>query len=254
MSDEHQPDETAEETRPSTYRYYNKNNGDVVERDRPQARLERLQNWVTVESDDHLDELRADNDRNGRGNLLGSSSVGDRREPRHRVPDSTFQPRVEFTEPSVNELRGNAPEAEDYRLDRQPQVITVDPSKQVEPIAGEGKRDLSAVKLDENLDLTPGTRAAVGSGHPEGVLARAHPELDGVEERRQQLTREQQESREVGDPDAGHRGESRDPRPAKSASKSDWIDYAVSQGADRTDAANMTKSDLIEVYGGGEGA
>lgn len=253
------------------YRYYNTNNGDVAERDEPNARFEALQNWVTVESDEHLEELRKDNDRNGRGNLLGSSSVGDRQEPRHQVLVNTFEPRVEFTEPTVNELPANRLDAEAYRKDEQPEVITVDPSKQVEPIAGEGKRDLSAVVLDENMDLTPGSRP-IGSGAEDGVLARAHPELtDEVEERRQQLIKEQQEGTESGDADAGHlavqereangddastkkgvtQGREPDPanRPARSATKEQWVDWAVECGADRADAKNMTKQDLIEVYG-----
>ena len=276
MSDENtNPDQTTEEE-PKSYRYYNKNNGDVVERDRKQPRFEFLQNWVRVESDEHLEELAKDNDRNGRGNLLGSSSIGDRKEPRHQVPAGTFEPTVEFTEPSVNELRGNHPDAEDYHLEKQPEVITVDPSKQVKPIAGEGKRDLSAVVLDENLDMNPNAKP-IGAGAEDGVLARAHPELEGVEERRQQLIAEQQ--RESGDPDAGHtavqerpadgddastkqgvtqgqepEGETRgepnpDNRPARSATKDAWVDWAVECGADRQEAKNMTKQDLIEVYG-----
>lgn len=37
--------------------------------------------------------------------------------------------------------------------------------------------------------------------------------------------------------------------PAKSASKVDWVDHAVTQGADRTEAEAMTKAELIERYG-----
>lgn len=251
-------------------RYYNTNNGDTVEYDHPSTRLEYLQNWVTVESDEHLAELRKDNDRNGRGNLLGSANVGDRIEPRHQVPVNTFEPKVEYTKPTKNELPDNRLDAEAYRKDEQPQVVTVDPSKQVEPIAGEDKRDLGAVVLDENLDMTPGSRP-VGAGAEDGVLARAHPELEGVEERRQEMIDEQQASRESGDADAGHLAvqereangddastkhgvtQGREPdvanRPARSATKEAWIDWAVECGADRADAKSMTKQDLIEVYG-----
>lgn len=270
MSDENTtPDET-EADEPKSYRYYNKNNGDVVERDRKQPRFEFLQNWVRVKDDDHLAELSKDNDRNGRGNLLGSSSIGDRKEERHQVPTSTFEPEVEYTEPSVNELRGNHPDAEDYHPEKQPEVITVDPSKQVKPIAGEGKRDLRAVVLDENLDLNPASKP-IGSGAEDGVLARAHPELEGIEERRQALIEEQKAGQAQGDPDAGHlavqereasgdeastkhgvtqgREPNPDNRPARSATKDQWVDWAVECGADRNDAKNMTKQDLIEVYG-----
>ncbi|QNJ57617.1 hypothetical protein SEA_KEANU_11 [Streptomyces phage Keanu] len=278
MSDENTtPDETQADE-PQSYRYYNLNNGDVVERDRKQPRFEFLQNWVRVRDDNHLSELQEGNDRNGRGNLLGSSSIGDRKEPRHQVPTSTFEPKVEYTEPSKNELRGNHPDAEDYHIEKQPEVITVDPSKQVQPIAGEGKRDLSAVVLDENLDMNPASKP-VGAGADDGVLARAHPELEGVEERRQAMIKEQQASQTKGDGDAGHtavrerpangddastkhgvtqgqetadetRGEPNPAnRPARSATKEAWVDWAVECGADRSDAKNMTKQDLIEVYG-----
>lgn len=38
-------------------------------------------------------------------------------------------------------------------------------------------------------------------------------------------------------------------QPNRSASKADWVDYAVSQGASRDDADDMTRDDLIEAYG-----
>jgi hypothetical protein len=38
--------------------------------------------------------------------------------------------------------------------------------------------------------------------------------------------------------------------PAKSATKDVWVDYAVSQGADRAEAEAATKDDLIASYGG----
>lgn len=37
--------------------------------------------------------------------------------------------------------------------------------------------------------------------------------------------------------------------PAKSASKADWVDYAVSQGATDDEASDMTKDELVELYG-----
>jgi hypothetical protein len=268
VSDENQNDQPDE---PSTYRYFNKNNGDVVERGHKVTKLEMYQNWVRVKDDDHLAELQKDNERNGRGNLLGSASIGDRKEPRHQVPPQTFEPKVEYTRPSKTELPKDRLDPEEYRKDEQPYVITVDPSKQVQPIAGEGKRDLSAVVLDENLDMTPGS-VPIGSGAEDGVLARAHPELEGVEERRQAMIEEQQAGQQQGDADAGHTavrhregdpdqvstdgkgnttGQEPDPanRPARSATKTDWVNWAVECGADRTEAANMTKQDLIEVYG-----
>lgn len=38
--------------------------------------------------------------------------------------------------------------------------------------------------------------------------------------------------------------------PKHYAAKPDWVDYAVSQGADRDEAENSTKDELIELYGG----
>ena len=40
--------------------------------------------------------------------------------------------------------------------------------------------------------------------------------------------------------------------PAASASKAAWVEWAVSQGADRVAAEAMTKLNLIGEYGGGE--
>lgn len=216
----------------TSYRYFNQNNGDVVESEHRHHRLEFLQNWVTVESDEHLNELQADNDRNGRGNLLGSSNVGDRAEPRHQVPYGTFEPKVEETEPSVNELPDSPhPDPEDYHKDREPGVITVDPSKQVQPIAGEGKRDLSAVALEETMDLTPGSQP-VGAGAEDGVLARAHPEL----------TDDDASTKQGQEPNPEN-------RPARTATKDRWVDWAIECGSSRSDAERMTKQDLIDIYG-----
>lgn len=47
-----------------------------------------------------------------------------------------------------------------------------------------------------------------------------------------------------GDPDGGGR------RPAQVAPKAAWVDWAVSQGASRSDAEESSKADLIELYGG----
>lgn len=38
-------------------------------------------------------------------------------------------------------------------------------------------------------------------------------------------------------------------RPADSASKKDWVVYAVSKGATVNDAEGLTKAELIELYG-----
>lgn len=43
--------------------------------------------------------------------------------------------------------------------------------------------------------------------------------------------------------------EEEDKAPAKSANKGEWVDYAVAQGADREEAEDMTKDELVEAYG-----
>lgn len=39
-------------------------------------------------------------------------------------------------------------------------------------------------------------------------------------------------------------------KPKHVAPKAEWVDYAVTQGADRDEAEDMTKAELIELYGG----
>lgn len=38
-------------------------------------------------------------------------------------------------------------------------------------------------------------------------------------------------------------------RPAVADRKSDWVDFAVSQGAARAEAEGLTKAELVELYG-----
>ena len=47
--------------------------------------------------------------------------------------------------------------------------------------------------------------------------------------------------------DSGPQEDGQPPRPA--ASKQEWIDWAVSQGANDVDAMNATKQQLMETYG-----
>jgi hypothetical protein len=42
-------------------------------------------------------------------------------------------------------------------------------------------------------------------------------------------------------------------RPAKSASKTDWVAYAVQQGADQVEAASKTRDELAELFADGSG-
>ena len=277
------------------YTYRNKNTGQVATYPNENRRLSYLQNWETLVKDGETTEAghkyegpegefgQFNEPRSARGNLLGSSNIGDRQEERHQVPEGTFEPKVEFTDPSKTQLPGQHPDPEDFHPEKQPDVITVDPSQQVQPKTGEGKRELRPVVLDENMDMNPAAKP-LGAGADDGVLSRAHPELEGAEERRQELIKEQQDAhanREVGDPEAGHpevlgRPHSGDDastdggahndvkqttspevkaeidpanRPAKTATKDRWVDWAVECGADRAEAKDMTKADLIDIYG-----
>lgn len=38
--------------------------------------------------------------------------------------------------------------------------------------------------------------------------------------------------------------------PHKSANKAEWVAFAVTQGADETEAGSLSKGDLIAIYGG----
>lgn len=38
--------------------------------------------------------------------------------------------------------------------------------------------------------------------------------------------------------------------PKDYATKGEWVDYAVTQGADRSEAESLTKQELIDLYGG----
>lgn len=157
-----------------SFRYFNKNNGDTVSYPRRNSRLESYQNWVTVTSDEHLLDLQADRDetRSARGNLLGSSNVGDRIEARHQV---------------------DAPK------------VPVDPDP---------------VVVDAQTPPDPPADPVV-----------VEPEV------------------EQPTPDPEPTGPDPADRPARSAVRAEWVEWAVKSGASRSDAESMTKSDLIEVYG-----
>ncbi len=54
---------------------------------------------------------------------------------------------------------------------------------------------------------------------------------------------------ESDEDEAEEEAEEEDKAPAKSALKEEWVDYAVSKGADRDEAEDQTKEDLIAAYG-----
>ncbi|MEV0660131.1 hypothetical protein ACIBI3_02340 [Actinomadura luteofluorescens] len=86
---------------------------------------------------------------------------------------------------------------------------------------------------------------------------RVQPEPGSEEEARLQALADDPASgwRRLDDPEPAE--ESEPSRPAKSAAKGAWVEWAVSQGADRAEAEKATKDDLIAAYGaesgGGEG-
>lgn len=49
---------------------------------------------------------------------------------------------------------------------------------------------------------------------------------------------------------ASSEGDDGPQRPAKTDNKAAWVDWAVSQGAERAEADKATKDDLIKAYGG----
>lgn len=53
-----------------------------------------------------------------------------------------------------------------------------------------------------------------------------------------------------GSVEAGVEGAEENQPPARSAAKAAWVDWAVSQGADREEAEALSRADLVETYGG----
>lgn len=47
-----------------------------------------------------------------------------------------------------------------------------------------------------------------------------------------------------------HAAEHADERPTRNALKSEWIDYAISQGGDPAVVESMTRVEIVEQYGG----
>jgi hypothetical protein len=85
------------------------------------------------------------------------------------------------------------------------------------------------------------------------VIAMSYPLGEGIEKR---LVRG--ELRRVNEDGSPYSGEedgdlaALTSRPAQSASKDEWVGWAVANGATPDNAAAMTKTDLIEQYGRGD--
>lgn len=79
--------------------------------------------------------------------------------------------------------------------------------------------------------------AVPGASGPKSKKAKAvEPEPEVTPESQSETETDEQD--EVVDP----------PKPYDS--KAEWVDYAVSKGAQRDEAEELTKADLIEMYGG----
>jgi hypothetical protein len=90
------------------------------------------------------------------------------------------------------------------------------------------------------------------AGH---VAERVRPEPGSDAEARLQVLADNPASdwRRIDDPKPAEQVERSGPsRPAKSAAKGAWVEWAVAQGADRAEAEKATKDDLIAAYGGGQ--
>lgn len=91
---------------------------------------------------------------------------------------------------------------------------------------------------------------------PEGIGSRiARGDLQRVNEDGTEWLGEPDGPDQGGDPgaaapdDAGSGGVPDSPEaPKKSASKADWVEFAVSQGADAHEAAAMTRDDLVAAF------
>jgi len=110
--------------------------------------------------------------------------------------------------------------------------------------------------VDPNSGAVAQPGAAIYRGPEAEAEALAAAEAEGVEENAEVVEDDGADDGNARLPegDAGDEGDSKEEEeeasaPAKSASKGDWVDFAVSQGADREEAEESTKEQLIEAYG-----
>lgn len=73
-------------------------------------------------------------------------------------------------------------------------------------------------------------------------------EIDVTEGEARMLTR-QKMARRLAEPTAESSAQEGQMPPAHSDLKAAWVDYAVSQGMEESDAAAMTKANLVERFG-----
>lgn len=112
----------------------------------------------------------------------------------------------------------------------------------------------SAVHLQHGAPLPPNVDPAHLRHLLDNDLVEQAEPVGGLEpvftgDRTEQVTFSSEEEAKAADK-ASDTASDEGAAPAKSASKADWVDYAVAQGADRDEADASTKDDLIATYGG----
>ena len=182
--------------------------------------------------------------------------VAPNREYNGTIGDVTFENGVAETDnPSViNYCRGAG-----YEVDGETEQRDQDPpvdSRDVERVqVGTPLRD--AAVDPQPRDFLPPTNAGQADPHgPEVVSPGAHavppapivpgPVPDDPGEQQAKETEVAQRVLVEGEPATVATGQS---RPPQSANKAAWVEWAVSQGADRDEAEDATKQDLIDAYG-----
>lgn len=119
------------------------------------------------------------------------------------------------------------------RNDERTEVL--DPRSHTEEVVGTKLRDAAVDPRPE--DYLPPTNA--GQANPHGPLV-VSPEIEGPQGRRGTLPPTTAGS---GTPSVPG-----DTEPTKSAQKSDWVDFALSQGANPEDLKGLTRDALVEKF------
>lgn len=99
---------------------------------------------------------------------------------------------------------------------------------------------MASVIVDRRLWLTADKDKLVEDGDPKAAFLWANEGLEVTDEEANRVGYKPKGGKSKGGSDAG------EGRPAKSASKGDWVDYAVSQGADREAAEAANKDELVD--------
>ena len=83
---------------------------------------------------------------------------------------------------------------------------------------------------------------------PSGVVTGSinHAELEALKGSSEEGATEQV----APEPEPQPESESEPEAPKDYATKGEWVDYAITQGAERGEAESLTKQELIDLYGG----